>query len=272
MSWRAGFALAALVAALLGCTAAGRDKQRDPAWPRDTDVLLLGEQHDAAEHQRIEAEVVGRLADGGRLHAVVIEMAERGRSSAGLASNADEASVRTALAWDETGWPWVRYGPAVMRAVRAGVPVLGSNLPRSELRGAMSDAALDAQVDTVWRHILTDDVRQGHCDLLPASQLPGMTRVQIARDRAMATTLAAAARPGGVVLLIAGANHVDATRGVPRHLKAIAPTLRLRTVQLAAGATAGAHAAGYDETWPTPAVARDDPCRGLAERFKAAPR
>ena len=42
------------------------------------DALLLGEQHDAAEHQAIERETVEALAARGRLAALAIEMAEEG--------------------------------------------------------------------------------------------------------------------------------------------------------------------------------------------------
>ena len=48
------------------------------------DVVLLGEQHDAAEHQRIHQQVAASLARRGRLAALAIEMADRGRSTAGL--------------------------------------------------------------------------------------------------------------------------------------------------------------------------------------------
>lgn len=258
-----------LTGGLAGCVtrAQRRPPWTDPRWPGDTDLLLLGEQHDAAAHQALAAEIVGALADRDRLQALVVEMAEQGRSSAGLARDADEAAVRAALAWDDRGWPWSRYGPIVLRALRAGVPVHGGNLPRAALRATMADAALDASVDADWHRTLADDVRDGHCGLLPAAQLPGMTRVQIARDRAMAETLAAAAGAGRVVVMVAGANHVDATRGVPRHLQAIAPGLRLRTLRFGAGAAPGDTTPGFDETWPTPEVARDDPCIGLAERF-----
>ena len=158
-----------------------------------------------------------------------------------------------------------------MAAVRRGVPAVGANLPRAAQAAAMRDATLDAAIDGDWHARLREDVREGHCGLLPESQLPGMTRVQIARDRAMATTLAelaARAGPGRVVLLVAGSNHVDATRGVPRHLAALAPSLRVRTVHLAAGAAAGEPTSGFDETWPTPAVqGRADPCEGLKRRL-----
>lgn len=260
--------LSALLALVLAACAAAA-----PSWPEGSgaELLLLGEQHDAAEQHAIEARTVERLADEGRLAALALEMAERGRSTAGLARDAGEAEARAALAWNDAGWPWADYGPVVMAAVRRGVPAVGANLPRAAQAAAMRDAALDAVVDADWRARLREDVREGHCGLLPESQLPGMARVQIARDRAMAATLAELATRAGagrVVLLVAGSNHVDATRGVPRHLAALAPALRVRAVHLAAGAAAGEPTPGFDETWPTPAVqGRADPCEGLARRL-----
>ena len=237
--------------------------EHDLAWPA-ADLLLLGEQHDAPDHQRLAARVVAQLAAHQRLAAVAIEMAEQGRSTVGLPTDASDAAARAALVWDERGWPWQAYGPIVMSAVRQGVPVVGANLPRPALRDAAQDPALDDAVPAAVRERLRTDVRDGHCGLLPDAQLPGMTRIQIARDRTLADTLRALARPGRVVLLVAGANHVDASRGVPLHLRAAPPVDRLYTVRLAAGAKAGDATPGFDETWPTAAVSQPDPCVGLA--------
>ena len=96
-------------------------------------MLLLGEQHDAPEHQQLHQRFVQRLAEQGRLAALALEMAEQGVSTAGLPRDAPEAAVRSALRWDEQGWPWPAYGPAVMAAIGAGVPVVGANLPRPQL-------------------------------------------------------------------------------------------------------------------------------------------
>lgn len=236
-------------------------------WPA-AEFLLLGEQHDAAEHQQISAAVVRRLAGQGRLVAVAMEMAEQGRSTAGLASEASDSQVREALAWDVRGWPWPAYGPIVMAAVRAGVPVVGANLPRKVMKESMGDATLDGRVSDEVRRTLQADVRDGHCGLLPESQLQPMTRIQIGRDLAMADTLRALAVPDRVVLLVAGAYHVDAGRGVPQHLAS--STLRLRTVHLAAGAEPGDGLAGFDETWPTPATPTKDHCADLAKQMAPA--
>lgn len=232
-----------------------------PDWPR-ADWLLLGEEHDALAHQQLSAAVVERLAAQGRLAAVALEMAEAGRSSAGLPRDADDARVREALAWNDAGWPWAAYGRIVMAAVRAGVLVHGANLPRSRMREAMGDAALDGRVSDSLRARLQDDVRANHCDLLPAAQLPGMTRIQIARDLAMADTLVRLREPGRVVLLVAGSYHVDQRLGVPLHLPREG---RAESVRMAAGQPAdGAQPEGYDRLWPTPALDRPaDPCAEL---------
>jgi uncharacterized iron-regulated protein len=234
-------------------------------WP-PADVLLIGEQHDAVEHQRHATRVVEHLATRGRLLAVAMEMVEQGRGTASLRRDADESQMRAALAWDERGWPWAAYGTIVVAAVRAGVPVIGANLPRDSLRRTMADERLDAEVSDALRAQLLADVRDGHCGLLPPTHLPAMTRVQIGRDLAMARTLASVAQPGGVVMLVAGANHVDRRRGVPQHLPALRPGVRLHALGLSAG-PAGLNAAGFDEVWVTPALQRPDPCEGLAERF-----
>lgn len=193
------------------------------------DALLIGEQHDALTHPGLHERHVRTLAERGRLAALALEMAERGTSTGGLPAAATEGQVREALRWNAQAWPWERYGPAVMAAVRAGVPVLGANLPRDEMREAMEDAQLDALLPGPAIKAQQQAIRQGHCDLLPEQQVRPMTRIQIARDRAMAQTLAEAAGRGKTVVLIAGAGHVQPDIGVPLHLP---PTLRARPLVL----------------------------------------
>jgi uncharacterized iron-regulated protein len=190
-------------------------------------VLLLGEQHDAPEHQRLHHQAVAGLAGSGRLAALVLEMAQQGHSTARLPPQAGESEVRAALGWDERAWPWQPYAPAIMAAVRAGVPVVGANLARERMRQAMADAQLDALLPAASLQAQQQAIRRGHCELLPESQIGPMTRIQIARDRAMAEALAATARPGKTVVLLAGAGHVDPQLGVPLHLP---PGLAVRPV------------------------------------------
>lgn len=218
-----------LLLLLAACAAPGA-----PGDAADADVVLVGEQHDAVDHPRLHREWVESQARRGRLAALVIEMAERGASTGDLPPTASEADVQRALAWNAQAWPWDRYGPAIMAAVRAGVPVLGGNLPRSQMREAMEDAQLDTRLPAAALQVQRDAIRSGHCGLLPDSQIQPMTRIQLARDQAMAETIAAAAAPGRAVLLLAGAGHVDPAVGVPRHLPR---SLRVHPVVLPPEAT-----------------------------------
>lgn len=217
------FAVALLTGASLpGCAAppsprtAGEAARIAGLMPAD--AILLGEQHDAPAHQRLHREVIRLLAERGQLAAVAVEMAERGASTADLKRSADEDLVQSTLRWNEAAWPWRAYGPAVMAAVRAGVPVMGANLPRAAMRDAMANAFLDGQLPGPALKAQQQAIRNGHCQLLPESQIQPMTRIQIARDQAMAATLVQARVPGKAVVLLAGAGHVDASLGVPQHL------------------------------------------------------
>jgi uncharacterized iron-regulated protein len=245
------FAIAAALAGILTTAAA-----RAPAA-----VLIFGEQHDQPDQQRQVADEVRDRAAAGTLAAVVLEMADRGRDTRGLPPDAGEAQVREALAWN--GWPWEAYAAVVMNAVRARVPVHGGNLPRGAMRDAMRDETLDAQVTDGVRALLAREVRDGHCGMLPASQEPGMVRIQIARDRAMAATVAALAADAGGrdVLLLTGAQHASRDRGVPLHLP---PALPLRVVMF------GAPVAGLvADEWRAAAVTpRPDACEQMREQLQ----
>ena len=196
------------------------------AWPTrlqallPADVLLLGEKHDAAEHQQWQRDTVQALAARGQLAAVVMEMAEQGHSTTGLPRDATEAQVQAALQWKDAAWPWKAYGPVVMAAVAAGVPVWGGNLPRARMRDAMADAAWDRHLPAPALQRQYEALREGHCGLLPESQIAPMARIQIARDAAMARTATEARVSGQTVLLIAGGGHVLRSLGVPTHLPA----------------------------------------------------
>ena len=227
------------------------------------DALLLGEQHDAEDHHRIEREVVAMLTARGTLAALALEMAEQGRSTSGLAPDATESAVQAALAWNDKAWPWRRYGPTVMAAVRAGVPVFGANLPRDRMRDRMQDAALDARLDAVNLARQRDAIRDGHCGLLPETQISPMTRIQIARDEAMARTVADARQAGKTVVLVAGGGHVLRDRGVPRHLP---PGFNAKVLLMRAGpaqGTALGEVPAADMVEETPALPPVDHCASL---------
>ena len=268
---------AALSLALLGAAGCatpaplGAAAQARLATLLPADALLLGEQHDAPAHQQLQRQAVQWLAARGELAALALEMAEQGRSTAGLPRDASEADVQHALAWRDAGWPWKTYRLVVMAAVRAGVPVLGANLPAARQREAMRDAALDARLPPAALAEQQQRMRDGHCGLLPESQIGPMTRVQIARDMAMADTVRAARQPGRTVLLVAGNGHVHRALGVPLHLP---PDLTTKVLSAQSGQaqaaidsevtdTLPAHTSGADLLWPTPPVPPRDYCAEL---------
>lgn len=255
----AAFALAACTTFPSGAPAADAPVARRVALLLPADALLIGEQHDAPEHHVMEREIVEALAESGRLAALAIEMAEEGNTTAYLPPTATESQVRTALSWDEIAWAWSDYGPAVMAAVRAGAPVIGANLPREHMKDAMADVSLDAQLGDDARMAQRDAVRSGHCNLLPESQIAPMTRIQIARDRAMAQAIVKARVPGKTVLLLSGAGHTTKALGVPQHLPS---DVMVKAVQLRAGPPRD-DAAAFDSVWQTPALPEKDYCASL---------
>jgi uncharacterized iron-regulated protein len=275
--------LAALLLLAAGC-ARVPEPRLFPEAPNDitvrtdallpADVILLGEQHDAAEHQHIHQHVVARLAVDGKLGALALEMAEAGRSTALLKSNSTQLQVQEALGWNNKSWPWAAYGPAVMVAVKAGVPVLGANLPASQMRSAMGDTQLDTRLSGPALKAQQQGIRAGHCGLLPESQISPMTRIQVARDISMARTITQAALPGKTVVLLAGSGHVNRDLGVPQHLPA---DMNVKAVLLRAGPpsqpgadtrVATGQAPAFDTIWTTPAVPQKDYCAELKDRIK----
>jgi uncharacterized iron-regulated protein len=233
-------------------------------------LLVFGEQHDQPDQQRQVAAEVLQLAAEGRLAAVVLEMAELPHHTATLPQNATEVEARDALQW--TGWPWDAYAAVVMNAVRAGVPVWGGNLPRTRNRAAMADAALDGRVADSARESIAEAVRNGHCKLLPASQEPGMVRIQIARDRAMAEVVATAlhkAPPDSKVLLLTGAQHASRDRGVALHLQRDADVAAADIRVVVFGERdVGLLADEWREAIVTP---QEDHCEALRKRLAAPP-
>lgn len=256
---------------ILGGCALTPHRSEAPAWPQalerllPTEILLLGERHDAPQHQDMQRQAVEWLAQRGLLAALVMEMAEAGHSTQGLTPQASEAEVQTALGWSDALWPWQNYGPVAMAAVRAGVPVLGGNLPRPQLRTAQTDTSLEALLGPAALERQRQAVRDGHCGLLPESRVPGMARVQVARDQSMTQTASAARRTGQVVLLVAGAAHVKRSLGVPVHLP---QNIETKVVIAHAGIAQAAIKTEANRWHATDALPPDDACEQLRQQWQ----
>ena len=261
--------LSLVLLALPGCALQPPSTPADSAWQAElerwpaSDALLLGEQHDAPEHQRWEADSVRWLAERGRLAALVIEMAEAGTGTDGLPPDANAAQVYAALRWNEAAWPWERYRAVVMAAVAAGVPVRGGNLPRSRMRAAMQDEALDRHLPPAALALQRNAIEEGHCGLLPADRVMPMVRIQLARDASMAQAVQQARQDGRTVLLAAGWGHVRRDLGVPTWLPA---NFKAKVAIAQAGQARAAIESEANYIHPTPALAPRDHCAELRAR------
>ena len=261
--------LSLVLLALPGCALQPLSTPADSAWQAElerwpaSDALLLGEQHDAPEHQRWEADSVRWLAERGRLAALVIEMAEAGTGTDGLPPDANAAQVYAALRWNEAAWPWERYRAVVMAAVAAGVPVRGGNLPRSSMRAAMQDEALDRHLPPAALALQRNAIEEGHCGLLPADRVMPMVRIQLARDASMAHAVQQARQDGRTVLLAAGWGHVRRDLGVPTWLPA---NFNAKVAIAQAGQARAAIESEANYIHPTPALAPRDHCAELRAR------
>jgi uncharacterized iron-regulated protein len=148
-----------------------------------------------------------------------------------------------------------------MAAVRAGAPVVGANLPRAGLRDAMADASLDGKLPGPALKAQQQAIRLGHCGLLPERQIAPMTRMQIARDMAMARTLADMAVPGKTTVMLSGSAHADRALGVPLHLP---ESLTVHSVRLLpAGVPGSPVLEKFDTVWPTGPAPEHDYCADL---------
>ena len=131
----------------------------------------------------------------------------------------------------KSSWQWPFYKPVIALAMEYKLPLLAANLSRADagkvIQGGLA-AALDAGV--VNRYGLdkplpgtvlsaqVEEVRTGHCGMLPEEMLEPMARAQVARDVVMAETLRPFASRG--VVLIAGNGHVRRDIAVPYWLHA----------------------------------------------------
>jgi uncharacterized iron-regulated protein len=241
------------------------------------DILLLGEIHDNPVHHRLRLAWLRELAERGDF-VVAMEQLDQDRQPALEQARAGGADVReTARAggFDFNGWEWPHYEPIVSFALARRLPLVAANLSKADTsriaRGQPHPLAGAQPSD--WseldRAAVAQDIRGGHCGLLPERAIEPMARAQQARDAQIARAIAQAhAATGLPVVLIAGNGHVRRDRGVPRYLRDLVPRARVMSIGLVespAAADAG-EAGAYDVVVRTPEHVRPDPCEGLRRR------
>ncbi len=244
------------------------------------EFVLLGEKHDNPDHHRLQAWMIDALVARGRRPAVAMEMLDTDQAPV-LAEYLkqrprDAAGLGAAVGWKARGWPdWSIYAPIAETALQAGLPIVSADLTRAELRTVGRDgmAALAEPIrarlqrapnlDAPQAASLAQELRDSHCGQLPDEALPRMANVQWARDAHMAAAMLDS--PSGAVL-IAGAGHVRRDRGVPWHLRHVAPGRSIVVLALVEVEEAKRDASDYalaekfDYVWFTPRVDAEDPC------------
>lgn len=181
--------------------------------------VLVGEKHDNPDHHALQLWLL-RALQGQRVQgSLLLEMLQPEQQPLvdKVQGQPVPADLPKALAWQD-GWDWQLYGPIVHEALQQRVPLLAANLSPGEMRQAYRQpASLTGERSNApaVKAALLEQVRAGHCGMLPENQLPAMLAVQQQRDRRMAERLLSAPQPA---LLFAGAYHVRKDLGIPLHL------------------------------------------------------
>ncbi len=256
--------------------------------------VLIGEIHDNPDHHRLQGWIIARLAAAGASPAVVMEMISRDKSDALEAylaqPGASAEGLGPALNWGESGWPaWREYQPIAEAAFDAGLPILTGN-PSGELTRAIAqqgfdtldqartaELALDEPLSPELVDALSDELYDGHCQMVPRDKLAPMAAIQRLRDAFMADGLLSSGRENAV--LIAGNGHVRADRGVPWYLRRRAADSEVAVVMLVELNDGGLVPGDYvdagpdgapiaDFVWLTPRAERPDPCEQMRQMMQ----
>lgn len=248
------------------------------------DIVLLGERHDNPDHHRLQTWALEKIIAAGRHPALAFEMIGPERKAAfdsrRAAAPDDIDGLGEALDWAHSNWPdWNQYRPLFALAVAAHLPVRPANLSKETVqtiaRGmpvgddAKRGYGIDQPLPEFLFAPMAEEIRQSHCGRLPERAVSPMVDVQRARDRVMALALMTDAPEGAV--LIAGAGHTRADRGVPLHLRVLAPgrpVFSLAFIEVdddradpaSYGEAYGAATPPFDAVWFTPRATDDDPC------------
>lgn len=226
--------------------------------------VLVGEQHDNPDHhalQRWLLQALNQRRAQGSLLLEMLEPAQQVKVDLVRQQQPLPSDLAKAIDWRQ-GWDWTFYAPIVREAFAKGYPVLAANLDRGEMAAIYRNPPdLDGPRSTTAavRDALMEEVRDGHCGMLPESQLPSMVAVQQQRDRRMAERLLAAPAPS---LLLAGGYHVRKDVGVPLHLADLGAEQGTRVLMLAqVGEDVSPQMADF--VWYTAALPKKDYCADL---------
>jgi len=264
--------------------------------------LLLGEIHDNPDHHKLQAFIISELVRRGRRPAIVMEQINADQRvllqlfMSGKYKTA--ARLGPAVNWAGSGWPaWENYQPIAQSALEAGLSIVAGDtsknmnrkvgkqgfdaLPAGEVEALGLQHPLGPKLDKA----LLSELVSSHCNMMPASSMGPMKRVQRYRDAHLARAMRQAGeeadknvdKNAGGAVLIAGNGHVRTDRAVPWYLRGDnTPSVTLMIVEAHKSAKTpldllpmtsdGKPTADF--VWITPRAEREDPCESLRKRFK----
>lgn len=223
-------------------------------------VVLLGEVHDNAAQHALRAQALRRILAAGARPAIAFEQFDRDAQGAidrARRERPRDADHLVAQARGAPGWNWSLYKPYIALALEYDLPIVAANLSRADaMKIATTAAPTDAPAALVRAQ--EEAITKGHCDLLPPDAVPGMARAQIARDRALAASIAPYAGRG--VVLLTGNGHARKDMGVAHWLAVPSTSIALVEDDEDTGA--------FDYYIVTERASRPDPCEELRKRMK----
>ncbi|MDZ3995380.1 ChaN family lipoprotein [Pseudomonas sp. Teo4] len=230
----------------------------------DAPRVIVGEKHDNPDHHALQLWLLRAVQTQRPQGSLLLEMLQpdqQPRVDAVQQQAQLPQDLAKALAWED-GWDWDLYGPIVREALQAHVPLLAANLSPEQMRQAYRQPQPlpgTRSNSPAVKAALLEQVREGHCGLLPESQLPAMLAVQQQRDRRIAERLNGAPQPA---MLLTGAYHARKDLGVPLHLADLGARGETKVLILAeVGEPLAAGMADY--VWYTAAVPEQDYCATL---------
>lgn len=282
---------------------------------RAADFALLGEVHDNGQHHAWRGTLLRDVRGFGepyvkaaglppKVPAVVLEHIRADQRPslelfAGLVRSGQHldrpAEFFRFLKWEQSGWPDKKLFEPMISSILAGRHALfAGDPPRDQVRGVAKAGfgslpegeveRLGLAVTLEQRHLdaLLAELEASHCGLLPKSALANMALAQQYRDAHQAAAMIDAARLHGGAVLLAGNGHVRSDRGVPVHLRRLAPEKKIVVVQLVEVDPGKTDPAAYVMRDPggrpaadylafTERAVRKDPCVEMREKFGVKP-
>ena len=257
----------------------GYDCQRLEDIPKDlglSDYIILGEVHDNAKAHALRLSWLQNLAKNKKI-ALAFEQFDSEYNELLQKAQQEQDTpqeIEAKAHFDAKGWNWSFYEPLVQLAIQNRWPMGAANLSRSQMGAIMMGSEPSPATPQHWSQQQQEQERQevkvGHCGLLPEDQLDRFVSAQQARDRRMAAMMVTLHQKTGLpVVLIAGNGHARKDLAVPVWLAQLDPKSTISSVAVLERHSQDSDPrANFDEVYWVDEEERPDPCVLLKKRFQ----